>query len=277
MGVHLVERRFAPRPQPATAHPAPAYWPVGSEAARPSKIVPGAVWLVAGIAALILATLYAIGRGPTLPLAAPPALRIALAAAIGLSLTAVHKHVRGNRMLGYSLARAQTLLCVAGALTMILIDNSVARAFGIAGAASIVRFRTPVEDPTDATVLFLAMALGMAAGVGSYGLSIAGTAGVCLLLLAFGTLAPEPKRRNITIEMVATGHEFPTLHVQNVFATHNVFIEPSEWTQDTATRVKYRASVDEALSLEILGAQLMSKGEAGLQSVSWDVRKTPNC
>ena len=277
MGVHLVERRFAPRPQPATAHPAPAHWPVGSGAARPSKVVPGAVWLVAGIAALIVATLYAIGRGPTLPLAAPPALRIALAAAIGLSLTAVHKHVRGNRMLGYSLARAQTLLCVAGALTMILIDNSVARAFGIAGAASIVRFRTPVEDPTDATVLFLAMALGMAAGVGAYGLSIAGTAGVCLLLLAFGTLAPEPKRRNITIEMVASGHEFPTQHVQDVFATHNVVIEPSEWTQDTATRVKYRASVDEALSLEILGAQLMSKGEAGLQSVSWDVRKTPNC
>ena len=113
--------------------------------------------------------------------------------------------------------------------------------------------------------------------MGAYGLSIAGTAGVCLLLLAFGTLAPEPKRRNITIELVASGHEFPAQHVQNVFATHNVVIEPSEWTQDTGTRVKYRASVDEALSLEILGAQLMSKGEAGLQSVSWDVRKTPNC
>jgi hypothetical protein len=31
--------------------------------------------------------------------------------------------------------------------------------------------------------------------------------------------------------------------------------------------------VDEGLSLEALGAQLMKKGEAGLQSVAWDVRK----
>jgi hypothetical protein len=239
-------------------------------------VIPAAVWLVAGIAALLVATLYAVGRGPALPFAAPPMVRIGLAAAIGLTLTGVHKHVRGNRMLGYSLARAQTLLCVAGALTMILIDNSVARAFGIAGAASIVRFRTPVEDPTDATVLFLAMALGMASGVGAYGLAVAGTVGVCLLLVGFGTLAPEPRRRSVTIEMVASGHDFPSQHVQDVFARNSVVIEPSEWTQDKATRVKYRASVDEALSLEALGADLMNRGEAGLESVSWDVRKNGN-
>jgi hypothetical protein len=237
------------------------------------RLVSGAAWLTAGAASMTLATLYAIGRGPVLPVDAPPVARLALAAAIGISVTAVHKRVRGNRSLGYSLARAQTLLCVAGALTMILIDNSVARAFGIAGAASIVRFRTPVEDPTDATVLFLSMALGMAAGVGAFGLSIAGTAGVCLLLIAFGTLAPEPKRRNVTIEMVATGHEFPSGHVGAVFARHGVVTEPSEWSQDGATRVKYRAAVDEALSLEALGADLMRRGEAGLQSVAWEVRK----
>ena len=206
---------------------------------------------------------------------APPIIRLGVAAVIGTVLTAVHNRVRGGRMLGYSLARAQTLLCVAGALTMILIDNSVARAFGIAGAASIVRFRTPVEDPTDATVLFLSMALGMASGVGAFGLSIAGTAGVCLVLIAFSTFAPEPRRRSLTLELVASGHDFPTAHVQDVLARHNVVTEPSEWSQDSETRVKYRVSVDESLSLEALGTQLMKRGEAGLQSVAWDVRK--NC
>jgi hypothetical protein len=34
--------------------------------------------------------------------------------------------------------------------------------------------------------------------------------------------------------------------------------------------------VDENLSLEALGAELMDKGEAGLQSVSWEVRKNGN-
>jgi len=198
--------------------------------------------------------------------------RIALAAAIGLSVTVVHKRVRG-RTVGYSLARAQTLLCVAGALTMTLIDNSVARAFGIAGAASIVRFRTPVDDPTDATVLFLLMALGMASGVGALGLSLAGAVAVCLLLLAFGALAPEPRRRHVTIELVAAGHEFPRAHVERIFAAYGIAAEPSEWSQDTATRVRYRAAVDETLSLEDLGADLMSRGEAALQSVAWEIRK----
>jgi hypothetical protein len=237
-----------------------------------SRQVAGAVALAVAIAALATAAVYA----PTLPFSEHPPARLALAAIVGVLLSAVHTYVRGHRAVGHSLARAETLLCVAGALTMILIDNSVARAFGIAGAASIVRFRTPVEDPTDATVLFLLMALGMASGVGSFGLSLAGAAGVCLLLMAFSTLAPEPRRRNVTIELVGTGHEFPTAHVQHIFAKYGVVTEPSEWLQDTATRVKYRASVDEALSLEALGAELMNKGQAALQSVAWEIRKNGN-
>jgi hypothetical protein len=229
--------------------------------------------LVAGLAALAIAAFYAAGRGATLPFASQPVARLGLAAAIGVLVTAVHKRVRGHRSPGYSLARAQTLLCVAGALTMILIDNSVARAFGIAGAASIVRFRTPVEDPTDATVLFLLMALGMASGVGSFGLALAGASGVCLLLIAFGAFVPEPRRRNVTIELVAKGQEFPSVDVQRVFARYGVATEPAEWLQDTSTHVKYRASVDETLSLEMLGADLMNAGSGALHSVGWEVRK----
>ena len=119
-------------------------------------------------------------------------MRLVLAALLGLVVTAAHTRIKSQRTAGHSLARAQTLLCVAGALTMILIDNSVARAFGIAGAASIIRFRTPVEDPTDATVMFLLMALGMACGIGAFGVAATGAVGVSALLIGFGTLAPEP-------------------------------------------------------------------------------------
>ena len=267
MAVRLVERHSGEfQPYAPVARPEPPE--------RRSPRVADVVALGAGIAALAIAAVYAAGRGPTLPLSDQMSARLALAAAIGVAVTAVHKRVRGNRTVGYSLARAQTLLCVAGALTMILIDNSVARAFGIAGAASIVRFRTPVEDPTDATVLFLLMALGMASGVGSFGLALAGAAGVCLLLTAFGTVAPEPARRSVTIELVGSGYEFPTSHVHRVLAKHGVTIEPAEWSQDTQTRVKYRALVDESLSLEALGAELMNRGEAALQSVTWEVKKS---
>ena len=68
------------------------------------------------------------------------------------------------------------LLCMSGALMMIIIGNSLARAFGIAGAASIIRFRTPVDDPKDVTILFLLMGLGMSAGLGAFAVAGLGTA-----------------------------------------------------------------------------------------------------
>jgi hypothetical protein len=86
-------------------------------------------------------------------------------------------------------------------------------------------------------------------------------------------VAPEPRRRNVTIELVGNGHEFPSADVQRVFARHGIAVEPAEWSQDTATRVKYRASIDDALPLETIGAELMSRAEGALQSVTWEVRK----
>ena len=59
----------------------------------------------------------------------------------------VHAPSATDRPSGRAMQHAQILLCVAGAMMMIIIGNSLARAFGIAGAASIVRFRTPVEGP----------------------------------------------------------------------------------------------------------------------------------
>ena len=88
--------------------------------------------------------------------------------------------------------QAQTLLCVSGAMMMIIIGNSLARAFGIAGAASIIRFRTPVDDPKDVTILFLLMGLGMSTGLGAFAVAGLGTAFLCVALLA---LDPCRRRR----------------------------------------------------------------------------------
>ena len=89
---------------------------------------------------------------------------------------------RAERDANPALDQAQVLLCVAGALMMIIIGSNLARAFGIAGAASIIRFRTPVEDPRDITVLFILMGLGMAAGLGGFALAGLGTLFLCATL-----------------------------------------------------------------------------------------------
>ncbi len=102
-----------------------------------------------------------------------------VAAIVGMLVTAVHRGYRSEREANPTLDQAQVLLCVAGALMMIIIGSDLARAFGIAGAASIIRFRTPIEDARDITVLFILMGLGMAAGLGGFALAGLGTLFLC--------------------------------------------------------------------------------------------------
>jgi anti-anti-sigma factor len=83
--------------------------------------------------------------------------KLIASAVIGMLVTVVHRQYRHERTANPALDQAQVLLCISGAIMMIIIGNSVARAFGIAGAASIIRFRTPVEDARDITILFILM------------------------------------------------------------------------------------------------------------------------
>jgi len=115
--------------------------------------------------------------------------KLVAAALIGILVTAVHKPASRDRAATRSMEHAQMLLCVSGALMMVIIGNSLARAFGIAGAASIIRFRTPVDDPKDVTILFLLMGLGMSAGLGAFAVAGLGTAFLCLTLVALDLMA----------------------------------------------------------------------------------------
>src|SRR5262245_59756778 len=142
-------------------------------------------------------------------------LKLVIAALVGIVITTVHRRFHRDKPLPRSLLQAQVLLCVAGAIVMIIIGSSVARPFGVAGAAGIVRFRTPVEDPKDTTILFLLVALGMACGVGlleSAGLSTLFICGVLGILDRFG----DAKARTMIVSIVATDKDFPAEHVNRI-------------------------------------------------------------
>jgi anti-anti-sigma factor len=193
--------------------------------------------------------------------------KLVAAALIGALVTAVHEPVSRDRP--RSLEQAQILLCVSGALMMIIIGNSLARAFGIAGAAGIVRFRTPVDDPKDVTILFLLMGLGMATGLGAVAVAGLGTAFLCIALLLLDRLATQ-KTRLMSVEMSASGRVFPTAHVEAVLVRNQVVFEPREISQGKSSiTVKYHTWLDPRGSLDELSAQLMAEG-AGVESVSWD-------
>ena len=196
-------------------------------------------------------------------------LKLVAASLIGLLVTAVHQPTSRDR--GRSMEQAQTLLCVSGAMMMIIIGNSLVRAFGIAGAASIIRFRTPVEDPKDITILFLLMALGMSTGLGAFAVAGLGTAFLCIALVSLERMSSQ-KTRAMSVEILAEGRQFPTTHVESVFVRNQIVFEPREISQSDDVTVKYHTWLDPRTSLESISVELMTEG-AGVKSVSWEHSK----
>ncbi len=100
--------------------------------------------------------------------------------------------------LSYSQNFVQSIVLLGMVVTVIMsvVGDSLARAFGLAAALAIVRFRTPVKDARDAVFLFLAVAVGMAAGGGMLGIALSAAAviGVVSMMLnwtAYGTRSGE--------------------------------------------------------------------------------------
>ncbi len=71
------------------------------------------------------------------------------------------------------------------AVVILVIGNNLARAFGLVGAMSIIRFRTAVKDVQDIVFIFFSLSIGMAAGIGMSMIAFIGTLGIGLVILVF--------------------------------------------------------------------------------------------
>ena len=97
--------------------------------------------------------------------------------------------------------RSIVVLSMITALVIMVIGNNLARAFGLVGAMSIIRFRTAVKDVQDIVYIFFSLVAGMAAGVGLKGIALAGTIliGTILILLQRIRFA-HPSRKQCIIQ-----------------------------------------------------------------------------
>ena len=114
-------------------------------------------------------------------------LRLPLAAVLGAAL-AVRVKRRGTPPRSPAVVQTQIILAIVGALVMLIVGASLARAFGVVGVAGLVRYRAKVNDPKDAGVMLGTLGVGLAAGVGLYTLSIFATlffAGMLWILESF--------------------------------------------------------------------------------------------
>lgn len=86
-------------------------------------------------------------------------------------------YARTHGVLSYSqnFVQSLVLLCMVVCVVLGVVGDNLARAFGLAAALALVRFRTPVKDARDTTFLFASVAVGMAAGAGQLAVAAAAT------------------------------------------------------------------------------------------------------
>ena len=102
------------------------------------------------------------------------------------------------------------ILAMITAVVIMVIGNNLARAFGLVGAMSIIRFRTAVKDTQDIIFIFFSLTIGMACGVGIHKLAIVGTVFIGLVFYILdrtNAVAPIKKEFLLQFNVAANGHQ----------------------------------------------------------------------
>lgn len=121
-------------------------------------------------------------------------LALPFAAAMGAAL-AFRPRRRGTPPRSASVIQTQIILSVVGAVVMLVVGASLARAFGIVGAANLIRYRATIDDPKDAVVMLATLSIGLACGVELYGFAVFATLFILSVLWIVESLEPERRKR----------------------------------------------------------------------------------
>jgi uncharacterized membrane protein YhiD involved in acid resistance len=126
--------------------------------------------------------------------------RLPLAAALGTAL-ALRPRRRGTPIRQPAVVQTQIILAIVGALIMLVVGASIARAFGIVGAANLIRYRSKIDDPKDAVVMLSALAVGLAAGVGLFILALFSTMFLVVALWVIESFEPQTRVFELTVKL----------------------------------------------------------------------------
>lgn len=113
-----------------------------------------------------------------------------------------------HRNVSYSQSYVQTLVIVGMivAMIMLVVGSNLARAFSLVGALSVVRFRNAVKETRDVGFIFLAMAVGMAAGARFYTLAAVAAVVISVVIVVmfkFDWFALNVQRQVVKVQVPA--------------------------------------------------------------------------
>src|SRR5215468_876852 len=127
---------------------------------------------------------------------------VRLPIAAGLSaILAFRPRRRGTPERQSTVVQTQIILAIVGAVVMLVVGASLARAFGIVGAAGLVRYRAKIDDPKDAGVMLSTLAIGLAAGVGVWMLATFATVFIVAVLWVIESFEKARQAFLLTVKM----------------------------------------------------------------------------
>ncbi|EHQ91184.1 DUF4956 domain-containing protein [Desulfosporosinus youngiae] len=150
----------------------------------------------------MLETLLAPTGGDSLTLAHSLAI-LGAALALGLFISLVYIHTHKKQ--GYSAGFTLTMIMLPAIISVIilLIGNNVARAFSLAGAFSLIRFRSAPGEPKDIAYVLFTLATGLACGMGYIAYAALFAFILCsVMVLLHYTNFPNPKANAMQLKII---------------------------------------------------------------------------
>lgn len=106
----------------------------------------------------------------------------------GICISLIYRLISKSPNSARSFAGSLIFMTMIMAVVILVIGNNLARAFGLVGAMSIIRFRTAVKDVQDIVFIFFSLAVGMAAGIGLAMIAFISTALIGLVMVAISSI-----------------------------------------------------------------------------------------
>jgi uncharacterized membrane protein YhiD involved in acid resistance len=195
--------------------------------------------------------------------------RLPLAGVLGTAL-AVRPRRRGTPPRQPAVIQTQIILAIVGAVVMMVVGTNLARAFGVVGAAGLVRYRAKIADPKDAGVMLSTLALGLASGVGLYAMAIFSAAFILVALWVIESF--EPKTRDAFIVKVKIGGDTDSRRgeIEAILRRYRVDFELSSSSDD---EVCYDVRVPLELRRDRVTNAILKLDPAGHAAVEWAEKK----
>jgi hypothetical protein len=165
--------------------------------------------------------------------------------------------------------QTQILLAIVGAIVMIVVGQSLARAFGIVGVASLVRYRAKIADPKDAGVMLACLGIGLACGVGVYLIAIFVTAFLIGFLWWVESIEPRPVQRFL-LGVSAPNPEGLGKDVERLLRRHRATFELRALSE---TELSYDVALPYDLSTAKISNAIGALNGGEVTAVNWEEKK----